>query len=225
LQAAFAASASGNAEALAKIAPTTLVFGAWDSRGTQAKVPRLIDSTIRAFHVAKLSRGAQYFSALENEEIEQLMGVDVQKQKDQLSQLGFLDAPSKTHGGVIVKGEIVRTTVMNLTALRALRGSVKLRRYVLGLTLVAALAPDDLFLRQGCLLVRDSKREIEQKLVYRDGRWEPFSAADDVEAFAKSAAEAFGVGENRAVDFDAKAANAALTGAADKKAAKRTRKG
>src|SRR5438552_17155021 len=31
----------GNAELLAKIAPTSLVFGAWDSRGIQAKMPRI----------------------------------------------------------------------------------------------------------------------------------------------------------------------------------------
>ena len=100
-------------------------------------------------------------------------------------------------------------------------GSVR----VLGLTLVAALAPADLFLRQGCLLVSDPKREIERKLVYRDGRSEPFSAATDVEAFAKAAAEAFGVGESRVVDFDAKAANVALAALSDKKAAKKTKKG
>ena len=33
---------------IAKLAPTSLVFGAWDSRGTLAKVPRIVQSTIRA---------------------------------------------------------------------------------------------------------------------------------------------------------------------------------
>ena len=31
----------GDAELLAKLSPTSLVFGVWDSRGTQAKFPRL----------------------------------------------------------------------------------------------------------------------------------------------------------------------------------------
>lgn len=35
LKPAFAAARAGNAEVLAKIAPTSLVFGAWDSRDTQ----------------------------------------------------------------------------------------------------------------------------------------------------------------------------------------------
>ena len=48
---------------LAKIAPTSLVFGAWDSRDTQAKLPRLIASTIRAYDVVKLSRLGTVFSA------------------------------------------------------------------------------------------------------------------------------------------------------------------
>src|SRR5205807_6874473 len=41
----------GNSEKLAKMAPTSLVFGVWDSRDTGAKLPRLVESTIRAFGV------------------------------------------------------------------------------------------------------------------------------------------------------------------------------
>lgn len=220
LQAAFAEFDKGNAAPLAKIAPTTLVFGAWDSRGTQAKVPRLIDSTIRAYNVTELRRGAQYFSALANEEIDELIG-NVQEQRDALSVAGFLDAPSMAPGGVIVRGDIVRTTVVNLTALRALGGTVELRRYVLGLTLVASLAPADLFLRQGCLLVRDPSRTFEAKLAYRDGRTEKFSESiEDAEKFANAAARAFGVGRGRTVDFDTHAARAVLGKKAEKKGKK-----
>ena len=39
---AFRAVLSGDSEPLAKIAPTSLVFGVWDSRDTQAKLPRLV---------------------------------------------------------------------------------------------------------------------------------------------------------------------------------------
>src|SRR5262245_9881233 len=60
LQDAFKAVLKGNAEPLAKIAPTSLVFGVWDSRDTQAKLPRLVASTIRAFDVKRLKRSAQY---------------------------------------------------------------------------------------------------------------------------------------------------------------------
>ena len=65
LQDAFKAVQNGNAEPLAKIAPTSLIFGVWDSRDTQAKVPRLIASTIRAFDVRKLTRSAQFVPATE----------------------------------------------------------------------------------------------------------------------------------------------------------------
>lgn len=211
MEKAFREYAAGNASPLAKTAPTSLVFGAWDSRGSQAKTPRLLDSTVRAFAVRKLHRAAQYFSSLEKDEVEGLLGTDTQKQRKPLSKAGFLDAPSGlTHGGVIVEGDIVRTTIVNLTALRALGAAgadqqTAVRRYILGLTLVAAMAPIDLFLRQGCLLVGAAGKQPESTLVYRDGRREELTLAlADVEAFARSAAAAFGVGPGRTVNFDPK---------------------
>jgi CRISPR-associated protein Csb1 len=60
LQKAFQALKNGNAAPLAKLAPTSLVFGVWDSRDTQAKAPRLLASTIRAFNVSELTRSAVY---------------------------------------------------------------------------------------------------------------------------------------------------------------------
>jgi CRISPR-associated protein Csb1 len=50
---------TGDALALAKLAPTSLVFGVWDSRDTQAKLPRLVQSVIRAWDVEELRRSAQ----------------------------------------------------------------------------------------------------------------------------------------------------------------------
>jgi CRISPR-associated protein Csb1 len=60
LQKAFKDLLKGNADSLAKISPTSLLFGVWDSRDTQAKLPRLISSTIRAFNVRELTRSAVY---------------------------------------------------------------------------------------------------------------------------------------------------------------------
>ena len=48
MQQAFKRVLAGDAEPLARIAPTSLVFGVWDSRDTQAKLPRLVGSNIRA---------------------------------------------------------------------------------------------------------------------------------------------------------------------------------
>ena len=60
LRAAFQEVQRGNAEKLAQIAPTSLVFGAWDSRDTQAKLPRIFSSTIRAFNVRQHTRSANF---------------------------------------------------------------------------------------------------------------------------------------------------------------------
>ena len=49
-----------DAAPLARLAPTSIVFGVWDSRDTQAKLPRIVQSTIRAWDVEPLRRSAQY---------------------------------------------------------------------------------------------------------------------------------------------------------------------
>ncbi len=46
----------GDAEKLARVAPTSIVFGAWDSRSTQVKLPRIVRSVIRAFDVKEMHR-------------------------------------------------------------------------------------------------------------------------------------------------------------------------
>ncbi len=211
LRKAFTAYGGGDATPLATLAPTSIVFGSWDSRETFVKIPRMINSTIRAYNVKKLKRAAQYFAALENKEVESALGVDISKDRKKLSGAGFLDAPSgHTHGGIIVHGTIERSAIVNLTAIRTLGGPDEgktraVRRYILGLTLLAAVAPNDLFLRQGCLLVQSA--EPEAKLVYRNGKREDFTLSfDDVESYAKAAAEAFGVGEDREAKFDKKLA-------------------
>ena len=214
----------GNALPLAKSAPTTLVFGAWDSRATQVKAPRLLHSTIRATNVRKLNRAAQYFCALEQEEIQNLLETDLQKQRKLLSKAGFLDSPSGlTHGGILVQGDILRTAILNLTALRALgapssEDQLAVRRYILGLALLALCAPIDLFLRQGCLLCQRQDRPPALELVHRNGRREPFALAlADAEEFAQAAAETFGPGPDRTVKFDPKIAKEVLKKAAKEK--------
>ncbi|PYU67630.1 MAG: type I-U CRISPR-associated protein Cas7, partial [Acidobacteria bacterium] len=110
----------GNAERLAKIAPTSLVFGAWDSRSeaTGAKIPRVVESLVRAYEVQRLTRGAQYFAALEKEELEQT-GLDSIGQKA-LSQEGLSDSPAGRGPGGVIANRIQREALLNLVALRAL---------------------------------------------------------------------------------------------------------
>ncbi len=187
---------SGDATQLAKLAPTSLVFGAWDSRDTQVKLPRVVGSTVRANRVEPLTRAAQFFSAFEKEETEQLGFV-----QDFLSEQGLSDAPAgRGPGGVVARDGIVREAVLNLVALRALSGSNSeatgaLQRYILGLALVALLAPVDLYLREGCLLVASADKPATLQVVLRTGKRDPLSLGPDgALAYAQAAAESFGVG-------------------------------
>jgi CRISPR-associated protein Csb1 len=213
LQNAFQALKKGDAVPLARLAPTSLVFGVWDSRDTQAKAPRLLAATIRAFNVAKLTRSAQYNPAVEYVEEGLLDETEDKGALKAYSERGFRHVPaSATHGGVIAKGDIRREVTLQLAALRLLRGTTvdetkKLRGYLLGLALVAFTKPAVGFLRQGCNLVLDVDKKPESKVVFPDGRREDLGLRHETAlAFAKRAAAAFGVGANKAVKFDTRLA-------------------
>lgn len=230
LQQAFQSLKQGNAMPLAKLAPTSLVFGVWDSRDTQAKAPRLLAATIRAFNVAKLTRSAQYNPAVEYVE-EGLL--DETQDKDALkaySERGFRHVPaSATHGGVIAKGDIRREVTLQIAALRLLRGTnddetMILRAYLLGLALVALTKPAVGFLRQGCNLVLDGDRSPESNVVFPDGRRAASGLTHEAALmFAQKAAAAFGVGENKTVRFDTTIAKDETTGGGKKTAPKKAK--
>jgi len=130
------------------------------------------------------------------------------------SELGLTHVPAgRGPGGIRVKGDIRRDASINLTALLTFgagEGDAKaLRRYVLGLALVALTAPGPLDLRQGCLLVRHPEKPPEWTVVGHDGVRKTVSLPHDaVLAFAERAAETFGVGEERTAFFDKTAARA-----------------
>jgi CRISPR-associated protein Csb1 len=140
LRAAFKAVLNGDAEPLAKIAPTSLVFGVWDSRDTQAKLPRLVASTIRAFDVKELTRSANYLVQQKLDYVKDgLLPEPANKaEKDEYSRRGYQNAlASATHGGVIANGGIRREAVLSLAALRMLTAgkhkdkTLGLQRYIL----------------------------------------------------------------------------------------------
>ena len=60
-------------------------------------MPRLIDSTVRAFGIREIKRSAQYFSMLEKEEVEELLEVDTQKQRKLLSRAGLPRCTFRAH--------------------------------------------------------------------------------------------------------------------------------
>lgn len=214
-----------DATQLAKLAPTSLVFGAWDSRDTQVKLPRVVGSTIRAYGVEKLTRSAQFFAATEKSETEGLASQDF------LSAVGLDDAPAgRTSGGVISRQGIRRHAVLNLVVLRALTGSSeeetrRLQRYILGLALVALVSPSDRFLREGCLLVPADGQPAEFKLVDRQGKREDLTLTEaEAFDFAQLATGDFGVGPAWEATFNAETVKNAAKDAADKKAAKKEKK-
>ena len=204
----------GDATPIARLAPTSLVFGVWDSRATQAKLPRLVQSVIRAEDVQELTRAAQYVPAVDYVAEGLLKDAANKAEADRRSERGYRHAPAiwrdksrkeQIPGGVIARGPIRRTVTVNLVALRRLDGEdgPALRRYVLGLALVAATAPMDGFLRAGCLLTPDPDAEARWEIVGRDGRRAPLDLDHDAaRAYAERAAAAFGVGEAKSVAFD-----------------------
>jgi len=219
LQLAFRSELAGDCEPLAKVAPTSLVFGVWDSRDTQSKRPRLIASAIWAFNVRELSRGAVYIPPLDYTELDVFSEEDKAKaegnNKSPLAQRGFVHNPaSGSHGGVIADGGIRRDATLGLAALRHIHAgkdperTLALRRYILGLSLVAFTAPAESYLRQGCTLVLnpepgDAVQPREFVEVYPDGRRTPCEIKhNEALRFAKEVADAFGIGESRTVQFE-----------------------
>jgi CRISPR-associated protein Csb1 len=170
VEAAFEQTLVGDHSALAAFAPTSLVFGAWDSRGTGAKLRRLLEARVDAYGVEKRNRAAQYFAAVDFVETGLLDQSKDKKELDKRSQAGFRDSPSgRQPGGVEITehGRIVRTLTVHLAGIHCLgagadkeRGRL-LRQYVLGLALVAGTVPLPLFLRQGCCLVPPEPKDGE----------------------------------------------------------------
>jgi CRISPR-associated protein Csb1 len=224
--------ASGDATELAKIAPTSLVFGAWDSRDTQAKLPRLVASTIRAYDVVQLSRSAQYFPPVDyaKEELfdDEFLEASTERGKKIGSTFGLKAAPAEgTHGGVIARGEIRREAILSLVALRTIgpNGAVgdPLRHYILGLALVALTYERPHDLRQGCLLVVDPQKPPAWELVWHNGSREQFHNDNSlVLTFAQQAAKEFGVGESSRFDFlDRQKARAEIEKAIEEKSSRK----
>lgn len=212
--AAFVALGRNDPEPMAKLAPTSLVFGAWDSRDTGVKAPRLVQGVVRAWDVSRLSRSAQFVPALDYQHLG-IVADDADlkaTEKKGYAERGFLHVPATgEHGGVVAQGPIRRDVTVNLVALRRLGGAAHsaLRRYLLGLALVAATEPLDPFLRQGCLLVPDTDTPGCWTLVERDGtRSEASVQRGAIGAWAQTQARGFGVAAPRQLTFDPKRAAA-----------------
>ncbi len=224
LQDAFKSVLKGDAEPMAKIAPTSLVFGVWDSRDTQAKLPRVVASTIRAYNVRKLTRSAQFNPATEYVNNGMLPEPD-KTTKDAYAERGFIHVPATgSHGGVIADGGVRRDATLGLAALRLLsagkdeKKTLALRRYILGLALTAVTNNPSNYLRQGCLLVLDPDQPREFVEVYPSGERKPAAITHEAALkYATEAAKAFGVGESKTVPFEKDRAVKDIKGEGDTK--------
>lgn len=217
--------AKGDATQIAKLSPTSLVFGVWDSRDTQVQVGRNLKSEIFAENVEPLTRSSQFIPTFTSENIEgKSLDEMSDKDKEKWSVAGLAHAPARGHGGVLVHGEIRRQATLNLINLKHLgagdgTSADKLQRYILGIGLVCLTLPMDYSLRQGCLLVRDGVESIQMKVVYRDGREENIGIShQETLEFAQKAASEFGVGPALEVKFDTQKARDELKKLKDKKA-------
>jgi CRISPR-associated protein Csb1 len=200
---------AGDAGPIAKLAPTSLVFGAWDSRGGGAKLPRIVNAVIRAWDVDRVRRAATYIPPVDYAQLQVFEEKDKQKAegdpKNPLAKRGFVHVPAEDVGGIVARGEIRRDVTVNLVALRRLEGvnGAGLRHYVLALALVAATDPQDGFLRQGCLLTPDPGAPAQWTQVDRTGTRQAIGLTPEVALdYARAAAKAFGVGAGGTFAFE-----------------------
>ncbi|HOI53945.1 MAG TPA: type I-U CRISPR-associated RAMP protein Csb1/Cas7u [Phycisphaerae bacterium] len=207
---AFVSYENGDPEPMARLAPTSLVFGAWDSRGTQVKIPRLVSFRIDACGAQILTRSAQYNPATDYAANGLIDEVDENTGSD----LGFAAAPATGQlGGVRVFGKILRQGSLNLATLQALGSDStpsNLQRYILGLALVSltALENSAFTLRQGCQLVMSPGSPTEMHTVAASGDISDFPiTAKYALEFATEAARKFVVSKDRTVAFDSVLAN------------------
>ena len=108
-----------------------------------------------------------------------------------LASRGFVHQPvskrENIRGGGIADGGIRRDATLGIAALRHLHAGSNaektrvLRRYILGLSLVAFTVPLDTYLRQGCTLVLDpdAKKPRDLVEVYADGKCLPCEITHD----------------------------------------------
>ncbi len=126
---AFQRADIGDHSLLASLAPTSLLYGAWDSRSTQTKLQRIIKASVRAENVRPLTRSATFIPAVDYVAAGAIReDLDVgEGDNNPLSAEGMKYAlASQTLGGVRLTSpnKLVRTIKINLVALRQLQANV-----------------------------------------------------------------------------------------------------
>jgi CRISPR-associated protein Csb1 len=109
---------------------------------------------------------------------------------------GSPNAERRVLGGVLVRDRIEREVTVNLAALRGLRGkddteTAAIRKYLLGLSLVAATADIELFLREGCMLRYAESGDAWYEIPRRGEPRLASLTAETALAYAKTVAQHF----------------------------------
>ena len=201
IAAVFQAAVAGNMLPLLRLAPTSIVFGCWDSRnGGKFKMPRLLTGVTRAWDVNLLHVSSQYVPPVHYEREQLLPDTNSRDLLKRRAEAGMGHHPSSWQPGGVTARSIVRTVSLNLSVLqqvpiaadsrRSPDAALVAHRYLLALSLVAFTASPGGYLRQGCHL-RPAGLPVT-KLVRNDGTMLdcPLSH-DDVLAWARMAATAF----------------------------------
>jgi CRISPR-associated protein Csb1 len=238
--------AAGNALPLARLAPTSLLFGFWDSRGTGVKWSRVIRSVIRAYGVQTYTRSAVYIPRVDYQSeglVDKILhelrsrDPDAKITTETLSAHGLAHAPSIRTLGGITASEICEHTHISLTAIRELRGPTQsdtalIRSYIYWLSLLCTAANNTARLREGCELIPDAERQPnpDAQLVMLNGQRVPIippTTQEDIEQIRGALEDiarklgAFGRRENLGA-FEAALAAQAILARNERKAAKRT---
>jgi len=208
IHAAFEAYDHGNAGPIARLCPTALIYGAWDSRDTRVKIPRAIRSEVIARDVDVFTRSAQFAGTFSKDELDipAALATARRGQKSPAARAGLVQVPAvNEHGGVMVHGEIYQSVAVHLAALMQMGrdGREALPPYLLALALAALLderGGRNYMLRTGCWLAPTGEPRVA--LVSSSGRRVDFTLdRGRVRGWLKEARE--GVAEEPlAISFD-----------------------
>jgi CRISPR-associated protein Csb1 len=165
ITAAFRAYADGDPLPIAAIAPTTLVYGAFDADRTRIRIPRLLRSEIQAWDVDPLTQPAPLGDPRDADP-----GAYAPEHSRNNDHAPGAVAADGTPDGVMVHGRIKHTATLHFPGLRQLEEAHDgLATYVLGLALGGLWRGGlEYNLRPGCELVRQAAPSVEA--VYRDSR-------------------------------------------------------
>jgi CRISPR-associated protein Csb1 len=190
-------------ELLAKRAPTSLIFGICDIRnGRSIKLTRAISAEIVARNCKMRPAGASLSTPFSVDTRAQLTSL---LEGSKGSAIGVEQVVAWSEKGTVdvTEAVITRTITLSLDVLNQYKRIPALYNYLLGIALIAILAPPtSTVLRSGTTLIR-KQRKVEifrdlkpEELVSEDGLF------DEVLEFARQAAVTFGIGEAEELTVD-----------------------